>query len=94
MSDTDGPFVSMQAEFVKRFGHDIGVWLSKRVAVQIRKTGIDPCMDNWRIADMSKPDEMAEYDRRASNGCCGSSDVEYHHYKTGTRISVGFNYGH
>ena len=48
-------------------------------------------MDNFRFSvnRLSK-----EYERARSIGCCGFFDKCYHNLKTGTKMYLGFNYGH
>lgn len=45
--------------------------------------------DNDRFARRSNPEEVAEYERIAAKGCCGSYDEELP-----GGLMVGFNYGH
>ena len=49
-------------------------------------------MDNFRVARLDNPEEMAEYKRRFQKGCCGFHDriVEF---DDGPWL-IGFNYGH
>lgn len=50
------------------------------------------CMDNKRVADMSKRLEVKRYKKMKDDGCCGFHD-EIIEYK-GKRYLFGFNYGH
>lgn len=49
-------------------------------------------IDNYRFANVSKEDEMKEYERRSSSGCCGFYDEIVEAY--GVTYKIGFNYGH
>ena len=49
-------------------------------------------MDNERVALSTDPEQVAEYNDRKENGCCGSVDRQL---KIGDKVYlVGFNYGH
>ncbi len=49
--------------------------------------------DNLRIANLSDPESVAQYEEQRRNGCCGSEDYIKFHWK-GTEYWFGFNYGH
>jgi len=56
----------------------------------------DPCVNNYRIADISDPAQLQEYVRKQSRGCCGQHDTVamvkldgYHRM-----CLIGGNYGH
>ena len=93
ISSRSSHFDSLVSWLSKRYGDELGLWLAKRAAAEIRKKD-DPCMDNLRICDEAIPAEVEEYERRRSSGCCGFCDVRLHHYKTDRRFLFGFNYGH
>ena len=48
--------------------------------------------DNFRFAYMDDPAEMAEFERRAHEGCCGIEELEV--MIGGRRAIFGCNYGH
>lgn len=85
----------------ERFGHELGNWLARRMGKALK--GMD-CISNFSIEEL--PSEGALIDnilgwRRLkrhseirSSGCCGSVDVELHHYRSGRRFAFGFNHGH
>jgi hypothetical protein len=91
---SQSPFDGLVSWLSKRYGDELGLWLAKRAASAIRRTGIDPCMDNFRVCDEAIPTEVEEYENRRSNGCCGFCDVRFHHYKSDRHFRFGFNYGH
>ena len=78
----------------KRYGERRGKFIANRLARAIRKTGIDPCMDNFRFADAADPAEMARYEEQRRDGCCGSVDERVTYHPTGQTFLFGFNYGH
>lgn len=56
----------------------------------------DPCVDNYRIADISDPAQLQAYVHKQSRGCCGQHDTVamvkldgYHRM-----CLIGCNYGH
>ena len=50
------------------------------------------CADNIRIADISKPNEVAHYLTARDHGCCGSEDRLV--YCQDKLYLMGCNYGH
>lgn len=52
----------------------------------------DNCIDNSRFAFVDDAEAMAEYDRIAEDGCCGSSDFKV--TIKGRPAIIGCNYGH
>lgn len=81
---------------VRRYGTEIGEWLARRIGRQIVRLGKDEmaCSDNFRTADASDADAMTRYRAAQAEGCCGSFDHLFHHYKSDRKIWIGFNYGH
>lgn len=56
-----------------------------------------PYADNLRVALKSRPKQVADYQARAKDGCCGAEDVELEvEEKNGAKeiVMVGFNFGH
>lgn len=51
------------------------------------------CMDNYRAAKVSDPEQVKAYEEQRRNGCCGSCDVSIED-DDGNLWIVGFNYGH
>lgn len=49
--------------------------------------------DNYRYATVGNATEMAAYDQRMGEGCCGFVDVVLE-CADGTKLQYGFNYGH
>lgn len=86
------PYHQMETEVVRRYGDEVGHFLTRRIAKAIRRVQ-DPCIDHLRIADLSDPAEVAEYDRIAQH-CCGSFDAEITHYPSVRTFRYGFSYGH
>lgn len=48
--------------------------------------------DNWRVALLSDPKGVRQYEKQRVNGCCGSHD-ELIYTPIGLML-FGFNYGH
>jgi hypothetical protein len=53
----------------------------------------DPCIDNYRFAELGDEAEEETYEGAKSVGCCGSFDMEVTH-PNGKRMLIGCNYGH
>jgi hypothetical protein len=68
----------------------------QRAAIEAYESAVDwdhyQYADNFRIARKDRPDEVANYERLAREGCCGSYDDEFE--AGGTTILYGFHYGH
>ena len=83
----------------KKYGKPEGLFLANRAAKMIRSVN-DHCTDNFRVADLSKPDEIRVYQEQKDNGCCGFIDKEFIFIKkslfssTQKKFRIGFNYGH
>jgi len=50
------------------------------------------CVDNYRIADVSKRKDMRRYRKQRDSGCCGSADKEVS--IMGRKFMIGINFGH
>jgi len=50
------------------------------------------CVDNYRIADVSKRKDMRRYRKQRDSGCCGSVDKEVS--IMGRKFMIGINFGH
>ena len=86
-------FEGLCKSLARRYGEDIGPWLARRVAVMFRRID-DACVDNFRVADLSRPDEVEVYDKQRARGCCGRYDDRITHFKSGRTFRFGCNYGH
>lgn len=49
-------------------------------------------VDNVRVCDVDKHDEVSAFDQAEAQGCCGSHDEEVEF--AGHRYKIGFNHGH
>lgn len=87
-------FDSMQTRLVRKYGEEIGPWLTKRVASMFRNIRDTYCVDNFRVCDISVPDELAHYSEQKSTGCCGSYDDQITHFASGRTFRFGCNFGH
>jgi len=92
--DRRAQFDDMQARLTKRYGAELGPWLARRVAKLFRDARDTYCVDNFRVCDMSRPDEVEKYRVQRASGCCGSADRSITHYSSGRVFRYGFNYGH
>jgi hypothetical protein len=90
----------MRDDFVDRFGEEMGNWLACRAGKDLKDRD---CISDFSIVEKPKglkhlsPEAwkaMGRHEQIRQGGCCGSFDTEYHHYKTGRRFLLGFNYGH
>jgi len=79
--------------FQLKYGDEIGLFLAKRASSLINKIN-DPCIDNYRVAEIGNILEEEEYKNLQKNGCCGFSDTLITHYASGRKFMLGFNYGH
>lgn len=82
----------MRLDLSATYGSKLGAFLANRFAKLIRQTGQDPCMDNFRIAEVGNAEQEAEYERLRSSGCCGSVDATFDF--DDKKYMIGFNYGH
>lgn len=70
---------------------EIKAVLREELSYHIDRCGLDYA-DNFRYACYDNPEEMAEYNRKVQEGCCGQFD---HRFKyQGIDYIVGCNYGH
>jgi hypothetical protein len=92
----------MRDSLVEQFGEKMGNWLARRVGAHV-KDYVDDCMDNFSIVELptglkrfspAAHEAVGRHKERRSSGCCGSVDVELHHYSSGRRFTFGFNHGH
>ena len=89
----------MRDELVEQFGDELGNWLARRMGKHLKHK---ECISNyslielptgWRVFLPSAWKAVGRHEQ-IREGCCGSLDVEFHHYKSGRRFAFGFNYGH
>lgn len=68
---------------------DVVAWADMQYATESARNG-DPCINNFRCADIRKSSQMRRFHR--DEGCCGR-----HHWTAwyhGREYLMGFNYGH
>ena len=90
----------MRDAFVDKFGEDMGNWLARRAGKKLKNK---LCISNFSIVELPKGlrrlspaawKAVGAHEERRSRGCCGSVDVELHHYRSGRTFAFGFNHGH
>ena len=82
----------MRDDLIVSFGPKLGTFLANRFASLIRQTGQDPCMDNFRIAEVGNKEQEVAYEKQRAAGCCGSIDAVFDF--DDKKYRIGFNYGH
>jgi len=87
-------FDSMQKRLVRKYGEEIGPWLTRRVASMFRTIRDTYCVDNFRVCDTAISDEVTRYTEQQSTGCCGSYDGQITHFASGRTFKFGCNFGH
>ena len=73
--------------------------MTPQILMHLRETLLDlidekdlEYADNFRYADTSDPDSMANFEEIADSGCCGSFDTEV--TLDGKTYLIGCNHGH
>lgn len=84
-------FDCLDQEMQSRYGEKAGAFLARRMASAMHKKDF---IDNIRVADKAKPNEVEAYNARRALGCCGSHDDQMTYWPTGQTFLFGFNYGH
>ena len=88
-------FEATKRDLIALFGDEIGNWLAPRVAKMFKRVVVDQGQtSHFRACDLADEDQVAVFNEIAAKGYCGSCEKEFHHYRSGRRFRVGFNYGH
>ncbi len=69
-------------------------WLAVEMAHAEEDFEDEPCRDNDRLADVSKPDQVAAFEDAERQGCCGQASFRFGPAPSGATYVWGFNYGH
>lgn len=84
----------------KRYGKQVGLFLTNRVAKMIKSRKAE-CISDFRVCVVGNRESEANFDEIASHGCCGCAEETFvfkHRFLgitlTTTSYKVGFNYGH
>jgi|GEM_PF-2215907 len=79
-------------ELRERYGEKIGMWLEREFYF-LELEADDPCVDNYRCAEVGNEKEEKAYQEIKDGGCCGSAEKIVKH-ASGRTFKIGLNYGH
>lgn len=100
LRSTRSPWHDMRDALVEQFDEEIGNWLARRIGHHIKGKA---CISHFSVAEVPRIGTfdwarnwslMKKHTEIRKGGCCGSFDLELHHYKSNRRFVFGFNYGH
>ena len=80
-------------EFLINWYDNVGKWLAGKINEMVEEID-DPCIDNFRVAEIDNSYEEVAYYTIANAGCCGFEDREVIHEVTNRKFRIGCNYGH
>ena len=87
----DAPGAARGDDPVADYGERIGKMINGAMT-RMAKDIDDPCMDNFRFAEMDKSGDLRRYWDQRARGCCGSCDQVV--TIDGRKFQIGCNYGH